>query len=201
MFTCLTCFTHFTSFTCFCFIHVCMFTCSMSHKFYSFPWGFFLSNIPPLPLLYSLLSLKKCSMLSLKRSNDFPSLNPSDSSHLADNLYFNIFIFVHISDNLYCKSTRGRLHYRLQNKYSLDRLLLLLQTQCQDDFRNLSGCVLKILTASRILQISGYAIWKLTSGRFWKCGGFSCYIFLNKLWLLKVNGAWNFEFVIIINAA
>ena len=104
--------------------------------------------------LFSPLSKKKCSMLSLKRSNDFPSLNPSDSSHLADNLYFNIFIFVHISDNLYCKSTRGRLHYRLQNKYSPDRLLLLLQTQCQDDFRNLSGCVLKILTAGRILQIS-----------------------------------------------
>ena len=27
-------------------------------------------------------------------------------------------------------------------------------TQCQDEFRNLSGCVLKILTACRILQIS-----------------------------------------------
>ena len=27
-------------------------------------------------------------------------------------------------------------------------------TQCQDEFRNLSGCVLKILTAGRILQIS-----------------------------------------------
>ena len=27
-------------------------------------------------------------------------------------------------------------------------------TQCQDEFRNLSGCVIKILTASRILQIS-----------------------------------------------
>ena len=28
------------------------------------------------------------------------------------------------------------------------------KTQCQDEFRNLSGCVLKILTASRMLQIS-----------------------------------------------
>ena len=28
------------------------------------------------------------------------------------------------------------------------------KTQCQDEFRNLSGCVLKILTAGRILQIS-----------------------------------------------
>ena len=27
-------------------------------------------------------------------------------------------------------------------------------TQCQDEFRNLSGCVIKILTAGRILQIS-----------------------------------------------
>ena len=27
-------------------------------------------------------------------------------------------------------------------------------TQCQDEFRNLSGCVLKILTTGRILQIS-----------------------------------------------
>ena len=27
-------------------------------------------------------------------------------------------------------------------------------TQCQDEFRNLSGCVLKILTGGRILQIS-----------------------------------------------
>ena len=29
-----------------------------------------------------------------------------------------------------------------------------LKTQCQDEFRNLSECVLKILTAGRILQIS-----------------------------------------------
>ena len=28
------------------------------------------------------------------------------------------------------------------------------KTQCQDEFRNLSGCVIKILTAGRILQIS-----------------------------------------------
>ena len=27
-------------------------------------------------------------------------------------------------------------------------------TQCQDEFRNLSGCVIKILTVSRMLQIS-----------------------------------------------
>ena len=27
-------------------------------------------------------------------------------------------------------------------------------TQCQDEFMNMSGCVLKILTAGRILQIS-----------------------------------------------
>ena len=30
----------------------------------------------------------------------------------------------------------------------------LFKTQCQDEFRNLSGCVIKILTAGRILQIS-----------------------------------------------
>ena len=29
-----------------------------------------------------------------------------------------------------------------------------LTTQCQDEFKNLPGCVLKILTACRILQIS-----------------------------------------------
>ena len=29
-----------------------------------------------------------------------------------------------------------------------------IKTQCQDEFRNLSGCVIKILTAGRILQIS-----------------------------------------------
>ena len=28
------------------------------------------------------------------------------------------------------------------------------KTQCQDEFRNLSGCVIKILTAGKILQIS-----------------------------------------------
>ena len=28
------------------------------------------------------------------------------------------------------------------------------KTQCQDEFKNLSGCVLKILTAGRIFQIS-----------------------------------------------
>ena len=28
------------------------------------------------------------------------------------------------------------------------------KTQCQDEFRNLSGCVIKILTGGRILQIS-----------------------------------------------
>ena len=31
---------------------------------------------------------------------------------------------------------------------------ILHMTQCQDEFRNLSGCVIKILTAGRILQIS-----------------------------------------------
>ena len=29
-----------------------------------------------------------------------------------------------------------------------------IRTQCQDEFRNLSGCVIKILTGGRILQIS-----------------------------------------------
>jgi len=48
----------------------------------------------------------------------------------------------------------------LQNvKYMLSQnqcmtLKKLHKTQCQDEFRNLSGCVLKILTAGRILQIS-----------------------------------------------
>ena len=32
-------------------------------------------------------------------------------------------------------------------------------TQCQDEFRNLSGCVLKILTAGRMLQISIARSW------------------------------------------
>ena len=32
--------------------------------------------------------------------------------------------------------------------------LMLISRQCQDEFRNLSECVLKILTAVRILQIS-----------------------------------------------
>ena len=31
---------------------------------------------------------------------------------------------------------------------------VIVMTQCQDEFRNLSGCVLKFLTACRILQIS-----------------------------------------------
>ena len=30
----------------------------------------------------------------------------------------------------------------------------LVKTQCQDEFRNLSGCVIKIMTGGRILQIS-----------------------------------------------
>ena len=37
---------------------------------------------------------------------------------------------------------------------NLWQVLTLHMTQCQDEFRNLSGCVLKILTAGRILQIS-----------------------------------------------
>ena len=34
------------------------------------------------------------------------------------------------------------------------QILQSLTTQCQDEFRNLSGCVIKILTGGRILQIS-----------------------------------------------
>ena len=33
-----------------------------------------------------------------------------------------------------------------------------LKTQCQDEFRNLSGCVIKILTAGRIYVVSRYIV-------------------------------------------
>ena len=34
------------------------------------------------------------------------------------------------------------------------RFIFTVMTQCQDEFRNLSGCVLKILAGGRILQMS-----------------------------------------------
>ena len=38
------------------------------------------------------------------------------------------------------------------------------------------------------LRYSGYAIGKLTSRAFWKCGGFGCYNFFKpELWLVKVG--------------
>ena len=36
----------------------------------------------------------------------------------------------------------------------LQQFIFFFRTECRDEFRNLSGCVLKILTACRILQIS-----------------------------------------------
>ena len=44
-----------------------------------------------------------------------------------------------------------------ENKYFLGPTLscfLYIKMQCQDEFRNLSGCVIRILTACRMLQIS-----------------------------------------------
>merc|ERR1719479_115956 len=40
-----------------------------------------------------------------------------------------------------------------ETKFSKGEIRLYM-TQCQDEFRNLSGCVIKILTGGRILQIS-----------------------------------------------
>ena len=42
-----------------------------------------------------------------------------------------------------CKNVNCEVHSRISTR-----------TQCQDEFRNLSGCVIKILTGGRILQIS-----------------------------------------------
>ena len=52
-----------------------------------------------------------------------------------------------------CKIERlGKSSYR--NLQKIETFWDVHTTQCQDEFRNLSGCVIKILTAGRILQIS-----------------------------------------------
>ena len=44
------------------------------------------------------------------------------------------------------------------------------------------------ISVANILRYPGYAIWKLTFCRFFKCGGFLCYHFLNRIYYCSKSG-------------
>ena len=83
---------------------------------------------------------------------DQPVTVNSSQTHVLSSLYVDCLVDRgHIREGR--RFVKGRRGGRLQWTEPHE-VVDLVKTQCQDEFRNLSGCVIKILTAGRILQIS-----------------------------------------------
>ena len=83
---------------------------------------------------------------------DQPVTVNSSQTHVLSSLYVDCLVDRgHIREGR--RFVKGRRGGRLQWTEPHE-VVDLVKTQCQDEFRNLSGCVIKILTAGKILQIS-----------------------------------------------